>query len=153
MQPTGNATNGLSRGLARFRSAPATWLEALLESEEEPEEDEAKESIFHPSPAPVPAPATTQFFSPPESMTKPSFVDPEMLRSSPFLRQNSSPAEFLGPAGGSDAYFSSFGVPANYDSLSSTKRPREVDFVNSLLTELVCIVVNDLLCVYFVVYM
>ncbi|KAL8110178.1 hypothetical protein AgCh_026046 [Apium graveolens] len=128
MQPTGNSPNGLSRGLARFRSAPATWLEALLESEEEPEDDEAKESIFHPSPSPAPAPATTpvvttQFFSP--NMTKPGFVDPEMLRSLPFLRQNSSPAEFLGPAGGSDSYFSSFGVPANYDSLSSTKRPRE----------------------------
>lgn len=125
MQPTGNATNGLSRGLARFRSAPATWLEALLESEEEPEDDEAKESIFHPSPAPAPPTATSQFFSPPENMNKPGFLDPEVLRSSPFLRQNSSPAEFLGPASGADAYFSSFGVPANYDSLSSTKRPRE----------------------------
>lgn len=124
MQPTGNATNGLSRGLARFRSAPATWLEALLESEEEPEDDEAKESIFHPSAA-QPAPATAPYFSPPENTNKPGFLDPEVLRSSPFLRQNSSPAEFLGPAGGADAYFSSFGVPANYDSLSSTKRPRE----------------------------
>ncbi|KAL1833633.1 hypothetical protein ACET3Z_003284 [Daucus carota] len=129
MQPTGNSANsGLSRGLARFRSAPATWLEALLESEEEPEEEEdAKESIFHPSPAKPPPPAT-HYFSPPETMAKPEFLDPELLRSSPFLRQNSSPAEFLGqisPAGGSDAYFSNFGVPASYDSLSSTKRPRE----------------------------
>lgn len=154
MQPTSNNTpNGLSRGLARFRSAPATWLEALLESEEEHEEEDedAKESIFHPSPVAKPPPPTSRFYSPPENLTKPGFVDPEVLRSSPFLRQNSSPAEFLGqisPAGSSDAYFSNFGVPANYDSHSSTKRPREVDSI-IIITYKICMYILYVICTVF----
>ncbi|XVF63337.1 hypothetical protein PTKIN_Ptkin09bG0079700 [Pterospermum kingtungense] len=116
-------------GLARFRSAPATWLEALLEEEEE---DPLKpnqlltqlltaNSTTSTSQNPVPFPNSDD----PTGLFEPT---------GNFHRQNSSPADFLGnsSAAASDAYFSSYGVPANYEYLSSpmdvsSKRPGELD--------------------------
>lgn len=133
MQPTGSGGGGPSRGLARFRSAPATWLEALLESEEEEEE----ESILPPKPSTATPPTTTN----------------PGLFSSPFLRQNSSPAEFLGQIRtGSDGYLSNFALLPHYDHyLPSTKRPREVNSVKILWVKVVtadhcvCVCVFDIL--------
>ncbi|KAI3758647.1 hypothetical protein L6452_06215 [Arctium lappa] len=93
MQPTGSGGGG---GLSRFRSAPATWLEALLDSEEE-------DVIIDP---PKPTIATS----------RPSYVDPNLFLPSPVvgLRQNSSPAEFLSQINNPHAYLS------NYDDYLSS---------------------------------
>lgn len=101
---------GASAGLARYRSAPATWLEALLESDD----DVVVE---------IPKPPTT------------TDIDLDLLESAAaggltnFLRQNSSPAEFLSSVSTSDGYFSNLGIPASYDyaSLPSAKRAREAE--------------------------
>lgn len=154
MQPTGSG-GGLSRGLARFRSAPATWLEALLESEEVEVEEE--ESILDLDPPPKPTTTPTQSFTPPPTAAaNKTYVDPGLFSSpgsSAFLRQNSSPAEFLAQINsGSDGYFSNFGIPANYDYLPSSKRPREVDSADPSVKfspQLVSTVYFSILCLYF----
>ncbi|KAB2048802.1 Transcription factor bHLH80 -like protein [Gossypium arboreum] len=128
---SGGGAEGSRAGLARFRSAPATWLEALLEEEEE---DPLK-----------PSQCLTQLLTGNSSSTPtirnsllfPNSADPSgLFEPSGFQRQNSSPADFLGnnPAAASDAYFSNFGVAANYDYLSptmdvspSSKRASELD--------------------------
>ncbi|KAK9066816.1 hypothetical protein SSX86_014139 [Deinandra increscens subsp. villosa] len=84
MQPTAGGGGG---GLSRFRSAPATWLEALLESEEE------EDVIIDPPKPPVHQPTSSS-----TSTSKPTFADPNLLIPNPAglnLRQNSSPAEFF----------------------------------------------------------
>ncbi|GKV09129.1 hypothetical protein SLEP1_g20674 [Rubroshorea leprosula] len=138
MQPApgggGSAGGGgaeLSRGgLARFRSAPSTWLDAVLEGEEEEEEEE--EDTLKPNQC------LTQLLTSntvtPEGRSSGSFArsaDPGPFEPSSFQRQNSSPATFLG---NSDVYFSNFGIPANYEYLSpsfsvssANKRLREAD--------------------------
>lgn len=140
MQPTGGGG-----GLARFRSAPATWLEALLESEEEELEDVV---VDPPTPKPTTTPTPTHThqlhnISPNPPKNPSAVVDPELLfgstggggcSPSSFLRQNSSPAEFLSQI---DGYFSNFGIPPppNYDHYlsptldvsGSSKRPRVID--------------------------
>uniref|UniRef100_A0A5B6ZYB1 Putative Basic helix-loop-helix DNA-binding superfamily protein isoform 2 n=1 Tax=Davidia involucrata TaxID=16924 RepID=A0A5B6ZYB1_DAVIN len=136
MQPSrgGGGSGELSRGLARFRSAPATWLEALLESEEE--DDLLKPSHECLTPTNSATPTTRNSACSYVSASDPGLLDASSAASGlGFLRQNSSPAEFLAQiSSGSDGYFSNFGIPANYDYLSSTidsppsgKRPREVD--------------------------
>ncbi|KAL5776337.1 hypothetical protein ACOSP7_009263 [Xanthoceras sorbifolium] len=128
MQPTaaGSSSSGggggggggggeLSRaGLARFRSAPASWLEALLEEEEE---DPLK-----------PNQCLTQLLSSGGGGGGGGGGDPGLnqLEQANFHRQNSSPADLF------DGYFSNFGIPASYDYLSpdidvspSSKRHRE----------------------------
>ncbi|XP_073032367.1 transcription factor bHLH80-like isoform X1 [Primulina eburnea] len=116
MQPASGGESGeLSRsgGLARFRSAPVTWLEALLESDEEPSD------------------VVLELPKPPSDAA----TDLELLDStgsgelSNFLRQNSSPAEFLSLLNKTDGYFSSLGIPASYDYPLSTsaKRARQGD--------------------------
>ncbi|GER38673.1 basic helix-loop-helix (bHLH) DNA-bindingsuperfamily protein [Striga asiatica] len=111
-------------GLARYRSAPATWLEALLESDDEqqqPEPDEAGLDIPKP---PAEAPA--------------SDVDLALLEStgasagglSNFLRMNSSPAEFLSLLNDSEGYFPNLGVPAGYGFAPASppaKRARDAE--------------------------
>lgn len=137
MQPTAGGGGGqLSRGLARFRSAPATWLEALLEEEEEGEEEN---NSLKPTqlPTQLPLPVSTQPAAIRNSDNFPSPADSSLLDSGPvFLRHNSTPADFLSQISpiGSDGYFSNFGFPSNYDfpvssgdSPPATKRAREVD--------------------------
>lgn len=129
----GGSGGGLSRGgLARFRSAPATWLEALLEDEEE---DPLKPNqcltqlLTENSPAPSTR-SSLPFASP--------LADPGGSFDGGFLRQNSSPADLLGNSSGlSEGYFSNFGIPANFDfpppgvdvssSTSGGKRAREAE--------------------------
>ncbi|KAJ0025018.1 hypothetical protein Pint_07437 [Pistacia integerrima] len=106
----GGGAAELSRGpgLARFRSAPATWLEALLEEEEE---DPLK-----------PNQCLTQL------LNSGGAADPGLSQLEPvsFQRQSGSPADLF------DGYFSNFGIPATYGYLSpnidvspSSKRPRD----------------------------
>ncbi|XP_050215296.1 transcription factor bHLH80 [Mercurialis annua] len=130
MQPTSSGSGGgggeVNRvGLARFRSAPPTWLETLLEEEEaviEEEEDPLKPNqtltqLLE---------ANTRNFLP--FVVSGSAVEPGGTSSSNDLydlggagaglqRQNSSPADFLGSSGiGNDGYFStSFGIAPNYE--------------------------------------
>ncbi|KAK8994187.1 hypothetical protein V6N11_045295 [Hibiscus sabdariffa] len=127
----GGGGEGSRGGLARFRSAPATWLEALLE---EDEEDPLK-----------PTQCLTQLLTGNSStiptirnpLPFPNSTDPAgLFEPSGFQRQNSSPADFLenNSAAASDAYFPNFGVAENYDYLSptmevspSSKRANELD--------------------------
>ncbi|KAI3460686.1 hypothetical protein Pfo_017349 [Paulownia fortunei] len=126
--PRGSGRTELSRsdgGLARYRSAPATWLEALLESDE----DQSEVVLDIPKP-------------PPNASS--SDVDLEFLESagsgglSNFLRMNSSPAEFLSLLNNSEGYFSNLGIPANYDYISSpsAKRARETEDLDKLSPKL-----------------
>ncbi|XP_048227002.1 transcription factor bHLH80 isoform X1 [Ricinus communis] len=148
MQPTpssgggGGGGGGENRvGLARFRSAPPTWLEALLEEEEE-EEDPLK-----------PTQTLTQLLasnttrnSLPFGPSSSSVVEPgggsnlfEPGGGGGFQRQHSSPADFLVNSGiGNDGYFANFGIPPNYEYISpnmdvspSGKRTRDVQLQHS----------------------
>lgn len=102
---------GPSRGgFARFRSAPATWLEALLEDEQE---DPLK-----------PTHCLTQLLA--DDLGTPSCSNSVPFASSTdlsafdaeFLRQNSSPADFIDTLGSiSEAYLPSYGIPASFDSV------------------------------------
>ncbi|XP_022727811.1 transcription factor bHLH81-like isoform X2 [Durio zibethinus] len=139
MQPSSGGSSSSSGGgevsrggLARFRSAPATWLEVLLEEEEE-DPLKPNQCLTQLLTANSTIPTTRN------SVPFPNSADPAgMFEPTGFLRQTSSPADFLGnnsaSASASDAYFTNFGVPANYDYLSppidvssSTKQARELD--------------------------
>ncbi|PSS00168.1 Transcription factor bHLH80 like [Actinidia chinensis var. chinensis] len=124
-----------SRGLARFRSAPATWLEALLESEEE-------DDPLKPTQLLTQLPPTSSAASTNRNSAAAGYADPGLFEGGGgaasglgFLRHNSSPADFLAQiSSGSDGYFSNFGIPSNYDYLSSPtdvslsiKRQKELD--------------------------
>ncbi|MFS7973038.1 putative transcription factor bHLH family [Helianthus anomalus] len=125
MQPTHGGTSGGSggtgTGLSRFRSAPATWLEALLESEEE-------DVIIDP-PKPTLTPPIvphvhqhTSIATTTTSDTKPTFVDPNLLIPNPIgLRQNSSPAEFLSQINNPDAFLPNYSTAGFDDYLSSSR--------------------------------
>ncbi|PKI62435.1 hypothetical protein CRG98_017241 [Punica granatum] len=106
-------------GLARFHSAPAPWLEALLEDEEE---DPLKQNHFftqllagavNPPPPTIPSRTSSDL-----SAASPSYG--AGAASGHFLRQNSSPADFLGSSSmdESDVYFSNYGVPGDIDFVS-----------------------------------
>ncbi|KAG8660809.1 transcription factor bHLH81 isoform X1 [Manihot esculenta] len=142
MQPTpsgsGNSSGGdggggeLNRGgLARFRSAPATWLEALLEDEEEEDLLKPNQTLTQLLASNTPSTRNSVPFASSSISVEPG----NLFEPTGFKRQNSSPADFLGNSGlGSDGYFSSFGIPSNYDYMSpnmdvspSGKRAREVE--------------------------
>lgn len=110
-------------GLARYQSAPATWLEALLESDEEQPLPEVVLDV--PKPPPPNASAAD--------------MDLELLESggggfSNFLRMNSSPAEFLSLLNSSEGFFSNLGIPANYEFVPATvaKRAREAEDLDKI---------------------
>ncbi|CAN4099947.1 unnamed protein product [Withania somnifera] len=113
-------------GLSRFRSAPATWLEALLESDTENDVVLNPHSpILHTSNKPPPHPSSTSHNLPElkleiEAVTGAGDLGMfESGGSSNFLRKNSSPAEFLSHIR-SDGYFSSYGIPSSLDYVSSS---------------------------------
>ncbi|KAK9743276.1 hypothetical protein RND81_03G228400 [Saponaria officinalis] len=118
----------LSRlGLARFRSAPATWLDALLDDDDH--HGTLTQLLSSVDPVPNPGPAQS---SRPGNYLKVDGPDPGLVEGAPvnsaaFHRMNSSPAEFLGA--NMDGYFSGFGIPAtSYDDVSpARKRLRESD--------------------------
>ncbi|KAI8526596.1 hypothetical protein RHMOL_Rhmol12G0008500 [Rhododendron molle] len=135
----GNRGGEAHRGLARFRSAPASWLEALLESEEDEDDNDP---LLNP---------TTQFqtqLKPPTAQFPPtSYADPASFEAGggpAFLRHNSTPADFLAQiSAGPDGYFSSFGIPSGYDYTASSvdvspssKRHKEADTSAKFLPQL-----------------
>lgn len=139
---------GLSRvGLPRFRSAPTTWLESLLEDEEE---DPLKATqcltqlVADNSASP----------SSPNSLPFASSADPFALEAG-FLRQNSSPVDFIDSfnTSVSEGYFSSYGIPASYDSISpninvsptGSKRIRKMEVPQNLPLKLPSQVVSSVL--------
>ncbi|GMH21789.1 hypothetical protein Nepgr_023631 [Nepenthes gracilis] len=128
----GGGGNGLNRGgLTRFRSAPANWLEALLEDDFTRDIDPAKPGQTHGSLTELLTAGTSTRNGTTASDTTDTnsasysssadlgFLDTTSNLS--FQRQNSSPAEFL--SNSVDEYFSSFGIPSNYEFLDS---PAEV---------------------------
>lgn len=128
MQPVGGGgSSELSRsgggGLARYRSAPATWLEALLESDEEPSEVVLDPPLLSSSKPPTVPPHSGTVTGTTTSRLDTDLSLLETLSGGPshglsnFLRQSSSPAEFLSQIN-SDGYISSFGIP-DYTSPSS----------------------------------
>lgn len=136
----GNRGGEAHRGLARFRSAPASWLDALLESEEDEDDNDP---LLNP---------TTQFqtqLKPPTAQFPPaSYADPASFDAGggpAFLRHNSTPADFLAQiSAGPDGYFSSFGIPSGYDYTASavdvspsSKRHKEADTSAKFLPQLV----------------
>ncbi|KAL1534143.1 transcription factor bHLH80-like [Salvia divinorum] len=123
MQPSrGSGSAELNRsdggGLARYRSAPATWLDALLESDEEQVLPDVVLDIPRPHPPP-----------------NASDVDLQLLDSaggggfSNFLRMNSSPAEFLSLLNSSEGLLSNLGIPADYELVPEiqAERAREAE--------------------------
>ncbi|KAL6961973.1 hypothetical protein U1Q18_036931 [Sarracenia purpurea var. burkii] len=144
MQPNGGGGSGggeLSRGLARFRSAPATWLEALLETEEEDDPLKPTQFITQLPPTSSAAPTAQNSTAGYVPSADPGLFAAESSSSGlGFFRHNSSPADFLAQisTSGPDSYFSNFGIPSSYDYLSSSvdasrssKRPKEVDSEHS----------------------
>ncbi|KAJ8557816.1 hypothetical protein K7X08_004582 [Anisodus acutangulus] len=119
-------------GLSRYRSAPATWLEALLESETE------TDVVLNPSSSPIlhtpnKPPLPHQHLPDLKPATGCDLGMFESGGGSNFLRQNSSPAEFLAHIS-SDGYFSSCGIRTSLEFLSSSidisqpiKRARDSD--------------------------
>lgn len=136
MQRGSGGAGGVGGGLSRYRSAPATWLEALLESDTENEVVLNPSSpILHSPNKPPPHPSTTQQQLPELVKPETRFTgDPGLFESggsSNFLRQQSSPAEFLSHIN-SDGYFSSYGIPSSLSYISQPiKRPREDDSESS----------------------
>ncbi|KAL8250768.1 hypothetical protein R6Q59_034461 [Mikania micrantha] len=121
MQPTSSGGGG-GGGLSRFRSAPATWLEALLESEEE-------EDVIIDPPKPPLTPPVHQHSSIAGDTSKPTptFVDPNLLIPNPVgLRQNSSPAEFFSQINNPDAFLPNYPT-ADYDDYLSPSRDTSLD--------------------------
>lgn len=119
-------------GLARFRSAPATWLDALLE-----DDDPLKLAGPHQGGLTQLLTAGTTTAAGPAGRASPPYVQPDgdpgffnggaQENAGGFYRMNSSPAEFL--SGNVDGYFSSFGIPSTLDFAggSSRKRVRDSD--------------------------
>ncbi|KAB5512568.1 hypothetical protein DKX38_029596 [Salix brachista] len=146
MQPTpagsGNASAGGGSaggggGIARYRSAPATWLEALLEEEEDPLKQ--SQNLTQLLTSNTPPSRDSMPFNASRASVEPGLFEPVCS----FQRQNSSPADFLGNSGiGSDqGYFSSYGIASNYEctranmEVSPTdKRARAVEFQNPSAT-------------------
>ncbi|KAL7086350.1 hypothetical protein ACP275_14G333700 [Erythranthe tilingii] len=111
-------------GLARYRSAPATWLEALLESD-----DEQPQLLLDTPKSPPNADIDLELF---ESTSGGGLSN--------FLRMNSSPADFLSLLSNSEAYFPNLPIPGNhFDYVSSpppAKRPREAEDLDKLSPKL-----------------
>lgn len=143
----GGGVNELSRagGLARFRSAPSSWIDALLEDDEE---DSLKLAGAHQQGGltQLLTAGTSQAPAGPSGRPPSPFIQPAVdpgffagaggggphANTAAFHRMNSSPAEFL--AGTVDGYFSSFGMPSSYDYVGSPvgvspsrKRLRDAD--------------------------
>ncbi|XP_057532342.1 transcription factor bHLH80-like [Amaranthus tricolor] len=139
--------NELSRasGLARFRSAPATWLDALLEDDDSLKLSGPQHHHHHHQGGltQLLTSGTTTSTGPtdptPPTRPTPSYIsaDPGYFESSgsqqpssnstntvAFQRMNSSPAEFL--SGNIDGYFASFGIPSNYDYVGGSSSSIDV---------------------------
>ena len=157
MQPAAGGASGgggASRaGLSRFRSAPATWLEALLEDEEEdplkPNQcltqlltsatdqttSSTSSSISRSIVADIPAAASLFGASGSNPLADPAAGESSF--DAGFLRQNSSPPDFLGTHDG--LFSSSFGSigscnPPNFDLAPPDAAKRSRDFVSPIVS-------------------
>ncbi|KAF2593616.1 hypothetical protein F2Q70_00043220 [Brassica cretica] len=125
----GGGGGDVSRGgLSRIRSAPATWIETLLEDDEE---DDLKPNLcltelLTGNSAGLTSPDTFEF---------PSSVEQGLYNhQSGFYRQNSSPADFLSGSGAAtDGFLSNFGIPANYDYLPPNKEEQMSSGVSGMM--------------------
>ncbi|GAB4861460.1 hypothetical protein Ancab_036662 [Ancistrocladus abbreviatus] len=135
----GQELNRGGGGLSRFRSAPATWLEALLEDDLTAGRDDplkplhAHGSLTQLLTADASTSSSTNKAALAATRNSASYIpaaDPGLLETGgahsnlSFHRQNSSPAEFL--TGHIDGYFSSFGIPASYDYIGSSPAGAEL---------------------------
>ncbi|XP_076882139.1 transcription factor bHLH80-like [Bidens hawaiensis] len=114
MQPTSGGGPGPGPGgLSRFRSAPATWLEALLESEEEEDViiDPPKPTLHH------------HHTSIPTTAGDSSNIN-IMIPNPIALRQNSSPAEFLSQISNPEAFLPNYQTAGAFDDYLSGSRDR-----------------------------
>lgn len=116
-------------GLSRIRSAPATWIETLLEDDEE---DDLKPNLCLTELLTGNSTGLTSL----DTFEFPSSVEQGLYNhQNGFYRQNSSPADFLNGSGAAtDGILSNFGIPANYDYLPpnvnispASKRSREIE--------------------------
>ncbi|CAK7344821.1 unnamed protein product [Dovyalis caffra] len=130
----GGGGGGGGGGLARFRSAPASWLEALLEEEEE-DPLKQNQNLTQLLTSSTPSSRNSVPFNASSASVEPGLFEP----GGGFQRQNSSPADFIGNSGiGSDqGYFPSYGIASNYEYMPpnmevspSGKRAREVELQN-----------------------
>jgi hypothetical protein len=121
-------------GLPRLRSAPATWLLALLEEEEE-DPLKQNQNLTQLLTSNAPSSRNSAPFNASSAAVEPGLYE----TGSGFQRQNSSPADFLGNSGiGSDqGYFSNYGIASNYEYMPpnmevspSAKRARELELQN-----------------------
>ncbi|XP_047323168.1 transcription factor bHLH80 [Impatiens glandulifera] len=139
MQSTDEELNRGGGGLARFRSAPTTFLESLLDSDEEDLE------LLNPTTSQT----FTQLLNFRADHPLPLFDSIGTASGMDFLRQSSSPAEFLANmSSASGNFFSELGIPsANYNNVSSSspmslppscKRPRDADASAKLMFQMVC---------------
>ncbi|KAK9929746.1 hypothetical protein M0R45_026832 [Rubus argutus] len=114
MQPAPGGSGQVSRGggLSRFYSAPASWLEALLEDEEE--------DPLKPTQCLTDLLADNSGGPTLRGSTAVGLASDTADPAAAFARQNSSPADFLGNSSdGSEGYFSGFGIPASLDYVSN----------------------------------
>lgn len=111
---SGGGTGG---GLARFRSAPAAWLEALLEDDEEDplKPNHCLTQLLAADSSDLDSPADQPLFDPNPSPA--------------FHRQNSSPAEFLAASGIGEGFYTAYALNSSptLDISPTSKRAREVD--------------------------
>ncbi|KAL9234610.1 hypothetical protein vseg_009464 [Gypsophila vaccaria] len=111
-------------GLARFRSAPASWLDALLSEDDTHQGGGSLTQLLSSDPDPDPDPGQPDPGYNPKGDPGYSAV----VAASAFERMNSSPAEFVGAS--VEGYFSGFGMTSSYDDVvspSSRKRFRDSD--------------------------
>ncbi|KAF8099071.1 hypothetical protein N665_0252s0009 [Sinapis alba] len=116
-------------GLSRIRSAPATWIETLLEDDEE---DDLKPNLCLTELLTGNSAGLTS----PDTFELPSSVEQGLYNhQNGFYRQSSSPTDFLrGSGAATDGFLSNFGIPASYDYLPpnvnispASKRSREIE--------------------------
>ncbi|XP_010242689.1 PREDICTED: transcription factor bHLH80 [Nelumbo nucifera] len=124
-----------SRGLARFRSAPATWFENLLQDDEPLTQNQCLPQVPFSTSTTAPVGNSANFSS---DEGDAAFFETSVANTGfGFLtRQNSSPAGFLGhltsqPSIGCDGFMTNFDIPSSMDYLSlpdfpSNKRPRDL---------------------------
>lgn len=130
----GGEGGGGGGGLPRLRSAPATWLLALLEEEEE-DPLKQNQNLTQLLTSNAPSSRNSAPFNASSAAVEPGLFE----TGGGFQRQNSSPADFLGNSGiGSDqGYFSNYGIASNYEYMPpnmevspSAKRVRELELQN-----------------------
>ncbi|KAK9111946.1 hypothetical protein Scep_019465 [Stephania cephalantha] len=119
--------------LARFLSAPASWLDALLLELDEPQQQhpllqgqEHQQQIGQSRPPTVPrVQLKTKDLPELPNQSKPTIADPSTLLDSAFTRHNSCPPEFLARLTTEDYFSGSEFDPSSLPDIPTPKRARE----------------------------